>query len=207
MWVPPAPAVRPPMARRAPREWPRRAALLAPWLRLAPARARQADWRQFPPDFVWGVSTAAFQVEGGLRETGRGPSIWDTFSQQAGNIENGDTAEVACDHLHRFREDLKLVRQLGAKAYRFSISWSRVLPTGRLSGGVSEEGLAFYVELCRAAVAEGLEPVATLYHWDLPQALEDEGGWLSPGVVRHFADYAELCFRALGSYVRLGGEV
>lgn len=160
------------------------------------------DWRSFPSNFLWGVATAAFQVEGAVTEGGRGPSIWDTFSHVKGNIDGDATADVACDHFHRYREDIQLVKRLGAKAYRFSISWSRVLPTGRIQGGISAEGLAFYEDLCREALANGIEPVATLYHWDLPEALEREGGWLNRETVEVFADYAALCFQSLGKYVK-----
>eukprot|EP00913_Durusdinium_trenchii_P003083 g2850.t1 len=120
-----------------------------------------AAWRRFPTDFVWGVATAAFQIEGA-----------DTFSHVKGNIYEDANADVACDHYHRYEEDLQLVKQLGAKAYRFSISWSRVLPTGVVADGVNEQGLAFYEQICRGCLARGVEPVATLYHWDLPEALE-----------------------------------
>jgi len=160
------------------------------------------DWRPFPKNFIWGVATAAFQVEGGVNEGGRGPSIWDTFSHVEGNIFENATAEVACDHFHRYKEDILLVKELGANAYRFSISWSRVLPTGSIEGGISEKGLAFYEALCQEVLANGIEPIATLYHWDLPEALEQQGGWLQRGTVDAFAAYASLCFQRLGKYVK-----
>ncbi|CAK8991259.1 unnamed protein product [Durusdinium trenchii] len=161
-----------------------------------------AAWRRFPTDFVWGVATAAFQIEGAVAEDGRGPSIWDTFSHVKGNIYEDANADVACDHYHRYEEDLQLVKQLGAKAYRFSISWSRVLPTGVVADGVNEQGLAFYEQICRGCLARGVEPVATLYHWDLPEALEAEGGWLKRSTVGHFGRFAQLCFERLGRYVK-----
>ncbi|CAK8991791.1 unnamed protein product [Durusdinium trenchii] len=184
-----------------------------------------AAWRRFPTDFVWGVATAAFQIEGAVAEDGRGPSIWDTFSHVKGNIYEDANADVACDHYHRYEEDLQLVKQLGAKAYRFSISWSRVLPTGVVADGVNEQGLAFYEQICRGCLARGVEPVATLYHWDLPEALEApeqqparagrpaagqlsaaelgrRGGWLKRSTVGHFGRFAQLCFERLGRYVK-----
>ncbi|CAE8724562.1 unnamed protein product, partial [Polarella glacialis] len=160
------------------------------------------DWRRFPASFQWGVATSAFQVEGSPSAGGKGPSIWDSFSHIKGNISDNSTADVACDDLARYKEDVELVHSLGAKAYRFSLSWSRILPTGTAAGGISEEGLAFYEALCQEVRARGLEPVVTLYHWDLPQALEDRGGWLNRATVDAFDEYAEVCFNRLGKYVR-----
>ena len=129
----------------------------------------------FPGDFLWGAATSAYQVEGGVQSGGRGVSIWDTFCRVPGAVDGGTTGDVACDHYHRWEEDLDLLQRLGVRAYRFSISWPRVLPDGR--GEPNEAGLAFYRDLCAGLRARGIRPVATLYHWDLPQALEDAGGW------------------------------
>ena len=134
------------------------------------------------PDFIWGVSTSSFQIEGATKEDGRGPSIWDVYCQN-GEIKNHDTGDVACDHYHRYREDVALMKRLGVQAYRFSVAWPRVLPQGR--GSANEPGLAFYDRLVDELLAAGIEPWLCLYHWDLPQALEDLGGWHEPGVGRH----------------------
>lgn len=154
----------------------------------------------FPPDFLWGVSTSAYQIEGAWNEDGKGPSIWDTFTHQPGHVASGETGDVACDHYHRWRQDLDLLRDLGVKAYRFSISWSRVLPQGR--GQVNPAGLGFYDRLVDALLEMGIQPVPTLYHWDLPQALQDQGGWTVPETVAAFADYAGVLGRRLGDRVR-----
>ncbi|GAA3592093.1 GH1 family beta-glucosidase [Klugiella xanthotipulae] len=153
----------------------------------------------FPPGFLFGSATAAYQIEGAAAEDGRGPSIWDTFSHTPGNVWNGDTGDIACDHYHRVEEDLDLMVTLGLHAYRFSISWPRVQPTGR--GAVNPAGLAFYSRLVDGLLARGITPIATLYHWDLPQALEDEGGWTNRATAEAFADYARLVGRELGDRV------
>ncbi len=155
--------------------------------------------RRFPPGFVWGAATAAYQIEGAWDENGKGPSIWDEFCRRPGSIENGDTGDVACDHVHRFREDVALMAELGLDAYRFSISWPRVLPEG--TGRPSEAGLAFYDELVDALLAHAIRPFATLYHWDLPLALHERGGWESPDMPAWFAEYADLVTRRLGDRV------
>ncbi|MDX2377857.1 GH1 family beta-glucosidase [Microbacterium sp. LRZ72] len=155
----------------------------------------------FPHDFLWGVSTAAYQIEGAAAEDGRGPSIWDTFSHEAGRVLHGDTGDVATDHYHRLDEDLDLLAELGTKVYRFSFSWSRVLPSGR--GTVNEAGLTFYDRLIDGLLARGIRPVATLYHWDLPQALDDEGGWEERSTVEAFAEYATLMGRRYGDRVSM----
>ena len=152
------------------------------------------------PDFTWGVSTSSYQIEGAAREDGRGPSIWDTYCREPGRIANGDTGDVACDHYHRYAEDVGLMRELGAGAYRFSVSWPRVMPEGR--GRVNEAGLVFYDRLIDALLAAGIEPWLCLYHWDLPQALGDLGGWTNRDCVHWFADYAELIARRYGSRVK-----
>ena len=153
----------------------------------------------FPPGFVFGSATAAYQVEGGATDAGRGPSIWDTFSRTPGKVWNGDTGDVACDHLHRWESDLDLMAELGLRAYRFSISWPRVIPDGR--GAVNNAGLDFYSRLVAGLRARGIRPVATLYHWDLPQPLEDAGGWPVRETAEAFAEYAAVVGAALGDRV------
>jgi len=154
---------------------------------------------QFPADFVWGAATASYQIEGAWDEDGKGPSIWDVFCRVPGAIQNGDTGNVACDHYHRWREDVGLMRELGLRAYRFSISWPRVLPEGR--GRVTPAGLDFYDRLVDALLDAGIQPFVTLYHWDLPQALQDAGGWPWRDVTQYFAHYADLVSRRLGDRV------
>ena len=154
---------------------------------------------QLPPGFRFGTSTAAFQIEGAADEDGKGPSIWDTFSAQPGRIADGRTAQVACDHYHRWPEDVALLKQLGAGGYRFSVSWPRVLPEGQ--GRVNERGLDFYDRLVDGLLEAGIKPMVTLYHWDLPQALQDRGGWIHRDTIDHFAAYAELVGRRLGDRV------
>jgi beta-glucosidase len=155
---------------------------------------------KFPHNFLWGAATAAYQVEGAWNEDGRGESIWDRFSHTSGNVSNGDTGDIACDHYHRWEEDIALMRQLGLKAYRFSTSWSRVLPTGR--GRINPKGLDFYDRLVDRLCAANIEPLLTLYHWDLPQALQDEGGWDNRNTAYAFADYAALMVKRLGDRVK-----
>jgi len=155
--------------------------------------------RTFPADFLWGSATAAYQIEGGTSDSGRGPSIWDTFSHTPGRTLNGDTGDVAVDHLHRWREDVAHMKALGLGAYRFSISWPRVQPGG--SGNFNAEGIAFYSDLVNALIEAGIEPVVTLYHWDLPQELEDAGGWTNRRTAYRFAEYAERMARELGTGV------
>ncbi|SDL00883.1 GH1 family beta-glucosidase [Nonomuraea jiangxiensis] len=153
----------------------------------------------FPGTFLWGTATAAYQIEGAATEDGRGPSIWDTFSHTPGRVAGGDTGDVACDHYHRLEEDLDLLTALGVGAYRFSISWPRVQPGGR--GPVNERGLDFYHRLVDGLLARNIAPVATLYHWDLPQELEDAGGWPHRDTALRFAEYARLMGEALGDRV------
>ena len=156
---------------------------------------------QFPENFLWGVATASYQIEGAATEDGRGESIWDRFCATPGNVLNGDSGLVACDHYHRYREDVALMRELGVKAYRFSIAWPRILPDGR--GQVNPAGLDFYDRLVDAVLDEGIEPFVTLYHWDLPQALQDElGGWGSRETSYAFANYADIVSRRLGNRVQ-----
>ncbi|WP_433473153.1 GH1 family beta-glucosidase [Spirillospora sp. CA-142024] len=151
----------------------------------------------FPEGFLWGAATAAYQIEGAAQEDGRAPSIWDTFSHTPGKVLNGDTGDVATDHYHRRQEDVATMSELGIGAYRFSISWSRVLPDGT----PNQKGMDFYSRLVDELLEHGIAPVATLYHWDLPQVLEDAGGWPERDTARRFADYAERIGRVLGDRV------
>jgi beta-glucosidase len=162
-----------------------------------------ADYRDsglvFPSDFVFGSATASYQIEGAANEDGRGPSIWDTFSHTPGKIWNGDTGDVADDHYHRLESDLDVMTQLGLESYRFSIAWPRIQPTG--TGPANEKGVDFYTRLVDGLIARGIKPIATLYHWDLPQALEDKGGWANRETAYAFAEYARIMGEALGSKV------
>ncbi|WP_035833244.1 GH1 family beta-glucosidase [Jonesia quinghaiensis] len=153
--------------------------------------------RTFPSDFTWGSATAAYQIEGAAREGGRGPSIWDTYSHTPGRTLNGDTGDVADDHYHRWQEDIAHMKELVLDAYRFSISWPRVQPGGR--GEFNPEGIAFYQQLVAGLLEAGIKPVVTLYHWDLPQELEDEGGWTNRETAYLFAEYARKMAQELGS--------
>lgn len=156
---------------------------------------------RFPSGFVWGTKTAAYQIEGAVDVDGRGPSIWDTFSHRAGATRNGDTGDIACDHYHRVDDDLDLLVRLGAPAYCFSVAWPRVQPTG--SGSANQGGLDFYRRLVDGLLQRSIVPVITLYHWDLPQTLEDAGGWVSRDTVGRFADYAQIVAGALGDTVNM----
>ncbi|NDZ83024.1 beta-glucosidase [Streptomyces sp. SID10853] len=158
------------------------------------------EYNSLPADFTWGVATAAYQIEGAVAEDGRSPSIWDTFSHLPGKIDNGDHGDVACDHYHRWREDIGLMKQLGVDAYRFSVAWPRVVPGG--DGPVNEKGLAFYDRLVDGLLEAGITPFPTLYHWDLPQALQDRGGWPARETAEHFAEYADVVARRLGDRVK-----
>ncbi|WP_415909013.1 GH1 family beta-glucosidase [Oleiharenicola sp. Vm1] len=154
----------------------------------------------FPPGFVWGVATAAPQIEGAAREDGKGESVWDRFARLPGRIHGGDTLDVACDHYHRFAEDFALMRSLGIRHYRLSLAWPRIFPQG--DGAVNRAGLDFYHRLFAAMKANGITPWVTLFHWDLPQALEDRGGWVSRGTVDAFARYADTVVREFAGEVR-----
>jgi beta-glucosidase len=154
----------------------------------------------FPSNFVWGAATAAYQIEGAWDKDGKGESIWDRFSHTPGKVSNGDTGDVACDHYHRWREDIALMRHLGLSAYRFSISWPRLLPVGW--GRVNAPGIDFYGRLVDGLLEAGIEPFVTLYHWDLPQALQDSGGWPARSTAEAFVEYAELASRKLGDRVK-----
>ena len=154
---------------------------------------------RFPRGFVWGAATAAYQVEGAWNEDGKGESIWDRFCHQRGHVADGSTGDVACDHYHRFREDVALMRTLGLKAYRFSVSWPRVMPQG--TGVINSRGLDFYSRLVDELLRAGIVPFVTLYHWDLPAALQDRGGWPNRELADCFGDYAQVVLDHLGDRV------
>ncbi|ESQ91084.1 beta-glucosidase [Asticcacaulis sp. AC460] len=154
----------------------------------------------FPADFLWGCATAAYQIEGAPKADGKGPSIWDRFVHTPGHLPEGETGDVACDHYHRFREDIALMKRLGMQAYRFSLSWARILPQG--TGAVNAAGVAFYSNLIDALLANGIEPMVTLFHWDLPAALDDRGGWLNRESADWFAEYARVAFEAFDGRVK-----
>ncbi|HEX6701845.1 MAG TPA: family 1 glycosylhydrolase, partial [Gaiellaceae bacterium] len=160
----------------------------------------QTDTGTFPPEFLWGAATASYQIEGATREDGRGESIWDRFAATPGKVRSGDSGEIACDFYHRYREDVALMRELGLDAFRFSIAWPRVLPDGR--GPVNQAGLDFYDRLVDELLAQEIEPFATLFHWDLPQALEDAGGWPARETAEAFVEYADVVVARLGDRVR-----
>ncbi len=158
--------------------------------------------KKFPPKFVWGTATASYQIEGAANEGGRGDSIWDVFCRSEGNIANGDNGDRACDHFNRYPEDIQLMADLGISAYRFSISWPRIMPDGT-SGSINQEGIDFYNKIINECLRHGIEPWVTLYHWDLPQYLhEKEGGWLRKDIVSRFHDYADVCFQEFGDRVK-----
>jgi beta-glucosidase len=164
-----------------------------------PQTADRSEALAFPPGFRWGAATAAYQVEGAAAEDGRTPSIWDTFARTPGKVRNGDTGDTAADHYHRMSGDVALMAELGLTDYRFSVSWPRVQPTGR--GPAVQKGLDFYRRLVDELLAKGIRPVLTLYHWDLPQELEDAGGWPARDTAYRFAEYAALVASALGDRV------
>jgi beta-glucosidase len=158
-----------------------------------------SDILRFPNGFFWGTATAAYQIEGAWNEDGRGESIWDRFAHTPGKIKNGDTGDVACDHYHRWYDDIGLMNQLGLNSYRFSVSWTRIVPDGK--GAANPKGIDFYNRLVDGLLEKGIEPFVTLYHWDLPQALQDEGGWLNRDTIQRFAEFAEPVYKALGDRV------
>ncbi len=160
---------------------------------------RETD-REFPPGFLWGAATAAHQIEGSPLADGAGPSIWTRFAHTPGMMLNGDTGDVACDHYRRWKDDVAMMRELGLQAYRFSVSWSRILPDG--TGKVNQKGLDFYSRLVDELLANGIEPLLTLYHWDMPAALDDRGGWLNRDSADWFAEYASVLYRALDGRVK-----
>ena len=159
-----------------------------------------AELRKFPEGFKWGVATASYQIEGAYNEDGRGETIWDRYCAVPGNVLNGDNGNVACDHYHRYKEDVQLMKSMGIQAYRFSIAWSRILPKGY--GEVNSKGLEFYGFLIDELLAAGIEPYITLYHWDLPQALQDIGGWANPKMPEYFLEYAKVVMDAFGGKVK-----
>ena len=153
----------------------------------------------FPEDFVWGVATASYQVEGAVNEGGRGESIWDVFCRKPGAVYAGESGAVACDQYHRYVEDIALIKELGFNSYRFSIACPRIIPAG--TGKTNPEGIAYYRRLCEELRRNGISADATLYHWDLPQPLEDAGGWANRSIVGAFEEYAKVCFAELGDLV------
>lgn len=154
----------------------------------------------FPKDFLWGSAASSYQIEGGGLTEGRGESIWDRFSHTPGKVTNNENGDVACDHLHLYKDDVKMMADLGLQAYRFSVAWPRVIPAG--TGRINEMGLDFYDHLVDELLRYNIQPYATLYHWDLPQALQDKGGWASPESVAWFAEYTDVMTRALGDRVK-----
>jgi beta-glucosidase len=174
----------------------------AGWRSTAAAQAVASPpaGRAFPDGFLWGTATSAYQIEGAVRADGRGASIWDTFVRKPGAIKDGSNADIAVDHFHRYREDVALMKAIGARSYRFSVAWPRVVPEGR--GRVNAKGIGFYDRLVDALLAQGIQPFATLYHWDLPQALQDrQGGWASRDTAHAFAEYAAVVAARLGDRV------
>ncbi len=160
---------------------------------------QQTGQLKFPAGFVWGSATASYQIEGAIHEDGRGPSIWDTFSATPGKVLNSDNGAVACDHYHRWPEDIALMQQLNLTGYRFSVAWPRILPQGR--GQVNQAGLDFYDRLTDGLLEAGIQPCVTLYHWDLPQTLEDQGGWANRDTAYAFAEYSDIITRHLGDRI------
>ncbi|MCX7775416.1 MAG: GH1 family beta-glucosidase [Spirochaetaceae bacterium] len=154
----------------------------------------------FPDDFIWGCATASYQIEGATQEDGRGVSIWDTFAHTPGKVAGGDTGDIACDSYHRYLEDIALLRELNANAYRFSTAWPRIQPEG--SGAPNQKGLDYYDRVVDALLESGIEPWMQLYHWDLPQALEDRGGWVNRETAYRFLDFAQIMFRHFGDRIR-----
>lgn len=155
--------------------------------------------RYFPKNFIWGAATASYQTEGAYNEDGKGESIWDRFTHQPNHILNNDTGDIACDHYHLMQEDVKLMRKLGLGSYRFSISWPRILPEGR--GQVNDQGLDFYKRLINQLLENEITPMVTLYHWDLPQKLQETGGWANRDTVKYFEQYANILYKELGDVV------
>lgn len=160
----------------------------------------QPDKNAFGKDFIWGVSTAAFQTEGAWREDGKGESIWDVFTHKKGKIKKGENADIACDFYNRYREDIDLIKQLGIPNFRFSLSWSRILPQG--TGAINQPGIDFYNRVIDYCLEQGVEPWLTIYHWDLPQALESRGGWTNRNIVTWFTEYVKVCAQSFGDRVK-----
>lgn len=158
------------------------------------------DKKLFPKGFQWGVASASYQVEGAYDEDGRGETIWDRYCSIPGNIANGDDGKVACDHYHRYKEDVEIMKSMGIQVYRFSVAWSRIFPEGR--GCVNQKGIDFYSNLIDALLEAGIEPCITMYHWDLPQSLQNLGGWANPDMSNYFLEYAKVLFREFGGRVK-----
>jgi len=154
----------------------------------------------FPEGFLWGVATSAYQIEGGWDADGKGVNIWDTFCEKEGTIKDGSDGKIACDSYNNYEEDARLISEMGATSYRFSLSWARILPQG--TGTVNEAGVQYYKNLIAALEARGITPAVTLYHWDLPQALEDQGGWLNADIAMWFEEYARVCFTEFGDKIK-----
>ncbi len=174
--------------------------LTTPATQQRPAPTTPTDQLRFPKGFRWGAATSAYQVEGAATEDGRGVSIWDTFAKTPGKVHNSDSGAVAADHYHRWEQDVSLMAELGLRAYRLSVAWPRIQPDG--SGPANQRGLDFYRRLVDRLLQQGIEPWITLYHWDLPQPLEDAGGWPSRELAHRFADYAALVYGALHDRVK-----
>ncbi|MCP4423590.1 MAG: beta-glucosidase [Chloroflexi bacterium] len=161
---------------------------------------KKSQIHSFPPNFIWGAATAAYQIEGAWQEDGKGESIWDRFSHTPGNIEDENNGDVTCDHYHRWADDIALMKSLNLQGYRFSIAWTRILPNGR--SPINQPGLDFYSRLVDGLLEAGVTPYVTLYHWDLPQALQDEGGWEARSTAEAFVEYADVVTRHLGDRVK-----
>jgi beta-glucosidase len=175
-------------------------ASILPALDAAAEQTPAAGEFKFPKDFLWGTATAAYQVEGAWNVDGRGETIWDRFSHSLGNVKGAFTGDVACDDYHRYPEDLAIMKQMNMRSYRYSIAWSRIQPTGE--GAINQKGIDYYKRLTDAVLAKGMRPLVTLYHWDLPQPLEDKGGWPNRDTAARFADYVEIVVKALGDRIQ-----
>merc|ERR1712038_18472 len=174
--------------------------LLLASLALAYSPEEELLYDSFPDDFLWGSATAAYQIEGAWNEDGKGPSIWDVFTKVPGTIIDGSSGDVACDSYHNYKEDVRLMKEMGLTSYRFSIGWTRILPEG--TGARNPDGIQFYHNLIAELLANDIVPAVTLYHWDLPQALQDQGGWLNASVADWFEEYARVCFEEFGDRVK-----
>ena len=175
--------------------------LLLPCLTLSYVYEEPLLYGTFPAGFKWGVATSAYQIEGGWDADGKGPSIWDVFTNGTTNIDDRSDGKVACDSYNKYADDVQMIKSMGLRNYRFSISWSRIMPTGQLP--VNQAGIDYYRNLIDELKANGIEPAVTLYHWDLPQGLQDQGGWQNPAIADWFADYARVCYQEFGADVKL----